>query len=176
MENIVSEFKTDNLEIRLTNENLFVKTLTTEESFELKSVAGIQITDLTDEFNKELSKYHLFDSNPYWVFLFGCIFLILSFCGNLKDMAKIVYFCILGICLFVFGIYLIINSKKVKPTLMSSLQVLTVSDTSKKFIFDKTKIKSGNLLEFEEKVKPIFIEYIKKKYPNEVHKFKHLLS
>ena len=49
MENILSQFNADNLDIKLTSEKLFINTAASSEAFALRSVNGIGVVDLVDD-------------------------------------------------------------------------------------------------------------------------------
>ncbi len=55
MENILSQFNTDNLDIKLTSEKLFINTVASNETFALRSVNGVGVIDLIDDYNKALT-------------------------------------------------------------------------------------------------------------------------
>ena len=57
MENILSQFNADNLDIKLTSEKLFINTAASSEAFALRSVNGIGVVDLVDDYNKALTAW-----------------------------------------------------------------------------------------------------------------------
>ncbi len=58
METNISQLSLAGLEIRLTNERLYLKTFTSQETFALRSVNGIGVIDLVEDYNRDLIEYN----------------------------------------------------------------------------------------------------------------------
>lgn len=161
MENILSQFNAGNLNIKLTSEKLFINTEASSETFALRSVNGIGVVDLVDDYNKALTAWKIHRLNQKMFLVAGIILgifglLILSKGGSL----------VIGIGFLVFGGGLAIISKigmnktNNEPKLMSAVRIM-MSGGNRDFQFDKTGIKSENVAEFVAKVESTLTAYHK---------------
>ena len=159
MENVLSNFSADNLEIKLTSEKLFINTAVFNETFALRSLNGIGVVDLVDEYNKALTeweKYRL--TNKVFIGL-GIIFWLVGLWGFQDSISSGLTFIIVGsIC----GIPALIGINKTQnePKLMSAVRIM-MSGGNWDFNFDKTGIKSGNVAEFVSLVESTLTSYHK---------------
>jgi hypothetical protein len=157
MENILSQFNADNLDIKLTSEKLFINTAASSEAFALRSVNGIGVVDLIDDYNKSLTVWKKKSFFPYWLFILGGIFLMGSFTGKPEDL---IIGLMVGLAAIVGGYFLLNKSKKEKPNLMSAVRIM-MSGGNRDFQFDKTGITSGNVAELVAKVETTLTAYHK---------------
>jgi len=141
MENTLSQFNTDNLEIKLTSEKLFIKTITSNETFALRSVNGIGVIDLLDEYNKALTEWKTNVSTVYVLMVFAAIIILAGF--ETHSLAAILGG---GAAAIVFY-FLLLNNKKKKPNLMSAVRIM-MSGGNRDFQFDKTSNGSGEIANF----------------------------
>jgi hypothetical protein len=168
MENILSEFKSENLDIKLTNEKLFIKTETSNETFALRSVNGIGVIDLVIEYNEDLTKWEKTASGPYFIMLLGALFILgtlLFIFGTLFGEGKIelgiVFIYLgLGVAFIIYGYKLIDKIKKKEPKLMSAIRIM-MNSGNRDFQFDKDGNESKNIAEFVAKVESTLTSYHK---------------
>ncbi|HQZ26011.1 MAG TPA: hypothetical protein PLD18_11995 [Flavobacterium sp.] len=163
MENVLSQFKSDFFEVTLNSDQLFVHTSTSEEVFALRSINGISIVDLVDEYNTELTDWKKKANTPYYMYLFGGFFLLIDIVavasggfGNGKIIPSIV----IGIALIYFGYKKQNKSKTEKPNLMSSLRIM-LNGGVKDFKFDKADNSSANIADFVSQVVKTLTAYHK---------------
>jgi hypothetical protein len=162
MENVLSQFKSDFFEVTLNSDQLFVHTSTSEEVFALRSINGISIVDLVDEYNTELTEWKKKANAPYQLFFWGGILFIFGIALIIEG--KVVA---LGILLLVFSLAMIffgnINRNKInqnKPTLMSSLRIM-LNGGVRDFKFDKADSSSANIADFVSQVVKTLTAYHK---------------
>jgi hypothetical protein len=159
MENILSQFNAGNLEIKLTNEKLFINTATSSETFALRSVNGIGVVDLVDEYNKALTAWKIQRLNQKIFLGIGIFLAVIGFYILVKGISLVIGF-------LVFGSFLAIVSKigmnktNNEPKLMSAVRIM-MSGGNRDFQFDKTGIKSENVAEFVAKVESTLTSYHK---------------
>jgi hypothetical protein len=157
MEDILSQFNADNLDIKLTSEKLFINTAASNEAFALRSVNGVGVIDLVDDYNKALTIWKKKSNAPYWLFILGGIFLLNGIVGKSESMAGGI---MLGLAAIGGGYFLLNKSKKEKPNLMSAVRIM-MSGGNRDFQFDKTGSGSGNIAEFVAKVESTLTSYHK---------------
>ena len=158
MENILAQLNTGELEIKLTDEKLYFKTLTSQEAFALRGVQGIGVIDLVDDFNKALNikKARLAERK------IGIGSMIIGVVGGLfLATFSVTVGLILGGVFLVLGIINYQNSKKyVEPRLMSSVQIM-MSGGLRNFTFDKEQSNSIEVAEFIARVESTLSAYYK---------------
>jgi hypothetical protein len=167
MENILSQFNAGNLDIKLTSEKLFINTPASSETFALRSVNGIGVIDLVDEYNKALT---IWKQTPittyvaYILFALGGIWLLQNilyiFYALEKSPVDIVLGIIFDIAIIGVGYFLIKYCKNKKPILMSAVRIM-ISGGVRDFQFDKTSIDSENIAKFVAKVESTLTAYHK---------------
>ena len=159
MENILSQFNADNLDIKLTSEKLFINTAASSEAFALRSVNGIGVVNLVDDYNKALTAWK---AARLTIKLFvggGIMFGIIG-------LWAMQHFVGIGIFMIIFGGIIAIasliqlNITNNEPKLMSAVRIM-MSGGNRDFQFDKTGIKSGNVAEFVAKVESTLTAYHK---------------
>ncbi len=159
MENVLTQFNSDQLEIKLTSEKLFINTPTSNEAFALRSVNGIGVLDLLDDYNKELTDWRQKKLSAKITIGIGVFFAI----PGLWLLSKSTEF---GLALLFIGAIMslpgIINLSKLKsePKLMSAVRIM-ISGGNRDFKFDKTGVKSGNVADFVAKVESTLTSYHK---------------
>ncbi len=159
MENILSQFNADNLDIKLTSEKLFINTAASSEAFALRSVNGIGVVDLVDDYNKALTAWKAVRLNQK-------IFLGTGIILGIMGLWTLQYSVGVGFVIIVFGgIFAIpaligMNKTNNEPKLMSAVRIM-MSGGNRDFQFDKTGIKSGNVAEFVAKVESTLTAYHK---------------
>lgn len=156
MENIILEFKTENLEIKLSKEKLFINTLTSSETFALRSINGIGVVDLVDEFNKALTNWKRIKNDLIVGYVYSGGFVI----GGLLSMSLWPF---LGIMLLGFALLILIlvsqkQNKNVEPKLMSAVRIM-MSGGNRDFQFNKSDNASKNIAEFVAKIESTLTAY-----------------
>lgn len=160
MENVLSQFKSDFFEVTLNSDQLFVHTSTSEEVFALRSINGISIVDLVDEYNTELTAWKKKSNGSKWFYFFGGLLLFSSIINAQKDPEKIGISIVLGLLLIFFGYKKQNKSKTEKPSLMSSLRIM-LNGGVRDFKFDKADISSANIADFVSQVVKTLTAYHK---------------
>ena len=158
MDNILSQFSSDNLEIKLTNEKLFINTAVSNETFALRSLNGIGVVDLIDDFNNALTIWKNQKIFHIAICIVGAIFFLLSISLLPEPIG------IGGLFFWAFlvwrGYVQIERNKKSEPKLMSAVRIM-MSGGNRDFQFDKMGIKSGNIAEFVALVESTLTSYHK---------------
>jgi hypothetical protein len=150
MNNTISHFQVEGLEIKLTEDKLFINTITSNEAFALRSIDGIGVIDLVEDFNKSMNLYKELNSKTKMgkIFAFiGIAILFLALILFFNDSRFIGMF--LGFPALVFIISGLSNMYKNLqiPTLKSAVRIM-MSGGNRDFIFDKADTKSQNIAEF----------------------------
>jgi hypothetical protein len=146
-----------NLQVNLTDDKLFVNTFSSNETFALRSVNGLGVVDLIDDYNKKLT-----DSKKKIIYgsLSLTLFILLlmnagsgynGFLGFIPNTLLFVSFC--------FAIYNFVNYKK--PILMSAVRIM-LNGGNRDFEFDKTGVDSEAVAEFVARVESTLTAYHKK--------------
>ena len=159
MDNILSQLQTAELDIKLTEDKLYLKTLTSQETFALRGVQGIGVVDLVDDYNKALTEYktQMTSKNFGIAFIVVGVILIL-FVGNSFSM---VVGLILGGGVSLTGLMAYLKANKFEePTLMSAVQIM-MSGGIRNFTFDKAHINSTEVANFISKVESTLSAYHK---------------
>lgn len=156
MENILSEFNADKLDIKLTSEKIFINTSISNEVFALRSVNGIGVIDLVDDFNKALTAWKKTIPGAYVLMIFGAIMFIAGLFAKKVEPSVI----LIGLVMAIVVYFLLLSNKKRKPNLMSAVRII-MSGGNRDFQFDKTGIKSGDIAEFVAKVESTLTAYHK---------------
>jgi len=164
MEDVLSQLDAGSLDIKLTSEKLFINTPTSNEAFALRSVNGIGVIDLLDEYNNQLTyckdrkiKNITFICLGAFIAIIGAYFIVK---GTQSDIGIIpgLIFTGIGIIITLPGIAYL--NKPVVPKLMSAVRIM-MSGGNRDFKFDKTGVKSGNVAEFVAKVESTLTAYHK---------------
>jgi len=163
MEKISSNFSAEGLEIKLTDEKLFINTATTNETFALRSVNGIGVIDLVDDYNFELANWKGDKAKAILLIITGA-FLILIGLGMMsnpdsKSTAFLELFS--GVIPVLAGI-VILNTLKKMPTMLSAVRIM-MSGGNRDFKFDKKGVIVGDIAEFVLNVEATLTAYHKNK-------------
>jgi hypothetical protein len=159
MENILSQFNADNLDIKLTSEKLFINTAASNEAFAVRSVNGIGVVDLIDDYNKALTAWKNVRLSQKILLGFG-IFMGLFGLWNMQYSVGTGFFSMLLGGVFAIRALIGMNKTNNEPKLMSAVRIM-MSGGNRDFQFDKTGIKSGNVAEFVAKVESTLTAYHK---------------
>lgn len=156
MENILSKFTADNLEIKLTNEKLFINTAISNETFALRSINGIGVVDLVEQYNKELTLWKGNKGFAIFLYIMGAAIAIVALLSLSKSPGA-GFFCIAfsGLIFWYAN-----NQQKNEPKMMSAVRIM-MSGGNRDFQFDKTGVKSENVAEFVAKVESTLTAYQK---------------
>jgi hypothetical protein len=164
MEDVLSQLDAGSLDIKLTSEKLFINTPTSNEAFALRSVNGIGVIDLLDEYNNLLtyckeSKIKAIIGVCFGAFLavVGAILIVTQIQSD-KGIIPELIFTGIGLLITLPGIAYL--NKPVQPKLMSAVRIM-MSGGNRDFKFDKTGVKSGNVAEFVAKVESTLTAYHK---------------
>ena len=155
MEKILSEFNIANLDLKLTEEKLYIKTNSSFETFALRSINGIGVVDLLDKYNLELTEYNKSKNTNITRIILGIVLIGLGAFINYG----------LGIFLFIPGgisliLGIILLNKSTRPNLVSSVRIMMIGGT-RDFEFDKTSYGSGKIAEFVANVESTLSAYHK---------------
>lgn len=159
MENTLKNLEIEGLSIKLTDEKIFINTATSMETFALRSIDGIGVIDLVDQFNLELDKYKLEKKGVVSGMIITGFF---AFCG----IIGIIVAGLLGLFLLVIGAILFIPvylkyQKLIQPTLKSAVRIM-MSGGNRDFMFDKAHSNSMEVAEFVAKVEDTLTAFHKK--------------
>lgn len=155
MENVISEIHHAGLNLRLTDEKIFIKTASSSETFALRSINGIGVVDLVEKYNQEQSSYKKSLTNNIARIVLGLFLLIIGLIINYVG----IFFIVPGIVILLIGLVLI--SRVSKPTLLSSVRIMMIGG-SRDFEFDKTSYGSGKIAEFVANVESTLSAYHQK--------------
>lgn len=146
------------LQINLTDDKLFVNTFSSNETFALRSVNGLGVVDLIDDYNKKLT---VSKSKLLYGTLSLALFILLimnngpgSYRGLLGYIVGPLY-----LVSFSFAVYNFVNYKK--PILMSAVRIM-LNGGNRDFEFDKTGVDSEAVAEFVARVESTLTAYHKK--------------
>lgn len=146
-----------NLQVNLTDDKLFVNTFSSNETFALRSVNGLGVVDLIDDYNKKLT-----DSKKKLVYGTLSLTLFILLLNNAGSGYNGFLGFIPNTLLFVsilFAIYNFVNYKK--PVLMSAVRIM-LNGGNRDFEFDKTGVDSEAVAEFVARVESTLTAYHKK--------------
>jgi hypothetical protein len=162
MENTLKTLETDGLSIKLTDEKLFINTATSMETFALRSIDGIGVIDLVDQFNALLSFHNQDKNGRISLIVIGIGTVIFSFFFNsMLDIGTnfLVIMTIIGLGISLTGFYLFQLLKK--PTLKSAVRIM-MAGGNRDFMFDKAHSNSMEVAEFVAKVEDTLTAFHKK--------------
>jgi len=155
MENILSKVNANGLEITLTEDKLFIKTKSSNETFATRAINGIGVIDLVDEYNQELAEYHrIRDLNAGSIVAmgFGVVLVIVSQAANGGTIELMI-----GILIILFGLLRRKKSKEL-PKLLSAVRIM-ISGATRDFKFDKTGELSKDIADFFAKIESTFTSF-----------------
>ncbi len=166
MDDILAKYNSIEMNIKLTSDKLFIETQSSNETFALRSVNGIGVVDLVDEYNIALLNYKLALQQkkvaPYSLIMCGAFFIIGSLiCFSDSEPGGGLFLLILGGALLVWGINKWNNSSLEKePNLMSAVRIM-MSGGNRDFKFDKTGNRSIEIASLVSKVEDTLTAYHK---------------
>jgi hypothetical protein len=158
MENIILEFKTENLEIKLSSEKLFINTSISNETFALRSINGVGVVDLVEDYNKALTLWKKKKTGNTFLYFMGGLFAILGLLSF--SWSSTFAFFLLGVSMIYFFIGYQNMNKNIEPKLLSAVRIIMGSG-SRDFQFNKSDSKSRNIAEFVAKVESTLTAYYK---------------
>lgn len=145
-----------NLQIKLSDEKLFVNTFASNETFALRSINGLGVIDLLDAFNKKLTIWKIKRFIAIIsVFIAARNLHIIVFDDSIFKNTNIAFF----IFFLALGLYII--AKYRKPILMSAVRIM-LNGGNRDFEFDKTGVDSEAVAEFVARVESTLTAYHKK--------------
>lgn len=155
MENTISHFQVEGLEIKLTEEKLFINTTISNEAFALRSVDGIGVIDLVEEHNNLLVIFKRSKRESIAFYITGVIFILIGLITLPAGIGAIFVSLIFVLAGFLKG------RKNFQPTLKSAVRIM-MSGGNRDFTFDKADTKSQNIAEFVAKVENTLTAFHKK--------------
>ena len=160
MENTLSHFQVSGLEIKLTEDKLFINTSISNEAFALRSVDGIGIVDLVEQYNNCLWANQQQLKSSITPILGGITFILMGiFFGYQISQYAGIFIFIIGVLVLAWGISL--RKGIVEPTLKSSVRIM-MSGGNRDFMFDKADTNSNSVAEFVAKVENTLTAFHKK--------------
>ena len=165
MDEFIAKYISSEMSIKLTSEKLFIETPSSNETFALRSVNGIGVVDLIDEYNSALSVYNMKlkqkKSVAYVLIGYGAIILLCSlFCFSFS-VGFVFFLVLLGGGLLVWGINKLNENNLIdEPNLMSAVRIM-MSGGNRDFKFDKTGNKTTEIASLVAKVEETLTAYHK---------------
>ncbi len=156
MENVVTNFESPEISIKLTDEKLYIKTLSSNETFALRSINGIGIVDLIEKYNQELNLYNKQKSNPLSIAIGGGVFIFFGLISIMSSIGFTIFCFIIGIILLIISS----NSNLVAPNLQSAVRIM-ISGMNRDFEFDKSGSYTTQIAELVIKVEETLTAYHK---------------
>jgi len=146
MNNTISHFQVEGLEIKLTEDKLFINTITSNEAFALRSIDGIGVIDMVENYNIALNNIKVLKNQSNMYIVTGLLVLICSLYIFNLDLTIFGIIMLFGsLASFGFGIWL--RSGLAQPSLKSAVRIM-MSGGNRDFTFDKADTKSQNIAEF----------------------------
>jgi hypothetical protein len=155
MENIVSNFESPEISIKLTDEKLYIRTPTTSETFALRSVNGVGIVDLVDIYNKELTEYKNAKS-PTYPYVIGGFMLFAGLVNFSVNVGAAIICLLIGGGIMLWGTTL----KAASPTLKTAVRIM-ISGVNRDFEFDKAGSYTSQIAELVVKIEETLTAYHK---------------
>jgi hypothetical protein len=154
MENVLSQINVQEITIKLTDEKLYINTSSSNETFALRSVNGIGVVDLQDDYKRSLVFWKGQLYTAYVTIGSGLFIAILGIYLGFK------IFTVLGVGFFILGYYLMNKYNSTKPVLMSAFRIM-MSGGNRDFVFYKDLDNSNSILNFIAKVEDTLTSYHK---------------
>lgn len=155
MENVVSNFESPEISIKLTDEKLYIKTLSSSETFALRSINGIGIVDLIEKYNLELAAQKN-AKKPTGLYILGG-FLLLAGIGNLAvSIGPALIFILLG-----GGVFYWASTQQAPDPILNSAVRIMISGMNRDFEFDKSGPYLNQIAELVVKVEETLTAYHK---------------
>jgi hypothetical protein len=152
MENILSEFSIKGLKFKLTDDKLYINTISASETFALRSLNGIGVIDLVDKYNSEMNLY----KERQKQYNAGIVLLVVGLIAGLSFFAmdsfwKIaVLFVAIPFCSIAIGL-INTNKDRTEPELLSVVRLM-LNSGDRNFEFVKSSKNSKDVAEFVAKV------------------------
>jgi hypothetical protein len=159
MENVKAELNSDQISLKLTDQKLFVKTIYSEEVFALRTINGVGIIDLVDDYNSALSiwKSKLKSLNIgigliWFILLAQTAFILITLLSSfvlLQEQSGSGFgvFILMDPILIPTLIILLIKKRRLnsqKPSLESSFRIYLMGD-NRDFKFNKSNQLAGDV-------------------------------
>ncbi len=162
MENILKTLETEGLSIKLTDEKIFINTAISMETFALRSIDGIGVIDLVDQFNTELDKYKLEKKGVISGMIIAGFFAFFGIIGVIiAGFLWLFFLPFLLICAILFIPLYLKYQKLIQPTLKSAVRIM-MAGGNRDFMFDKAHSNSMEVAEFVAKVEDTLTAFHKK--------------
>ncbi|MEN9999217.1 MAG: hypothetical protein RI922_2207 [Bacteroidota bacterium] len=165
MDHTQTHFRTENLEIKLTEEKLFITTPTSTETFALRSIDGIGVVDLLDDYNNSLTKFKQNQSNVVKLLGVGILIIaggVYSLIESLNSESSLLgSFILLFVGLLLTVITIIAIRKSTEPGMLSAVRIM-MSGGNRDFVFDKASANSIEFAEFVANVEDTLTAFHKK--------------
>lgn len=174
MEQDLQELKLESLTMKLTSEKLYVNSISSNETFALRSVNGIGIVDLVEKFNQDLNEWEKKTSKP-WIAIIPLGLIALFFLKVFIDSATTTavgffsneplppdYYLLFISCLFAVPVVFLLfrNMNLPKPLLKSAVRIM-LNGMSRDFEFDKKLFGSQEVAKFVALVEDTLTSYHK---------------
>jgi hypothetical protein len=150
MENIITEFKADNLVMRLTVNNLFINTATFNETLALSSILGISVIDLVEDYHQPLSMWNKNREGP--LYIFGVLFAIWGLYSFSLFMDYAIFILVVSAIVFIWAYVRKKNNVLKSPKSMFAIKII-FNNGNREYKFDKTGIKISKIVDFLADVK-----------------------
>jgi hypothetical protein len=150
MEDVLSQLDAGSLDIKLTSEKLFINTPTSNEAFALRSVNGIGVVDLLDDYNNELNQYKTKQSTLVGFLGIGVLIAALGIYAITIPSTIFGFITLLIGFLISLACFTSIRNSTA-PTMQSAVRIM-MSGGNRDFQFDKMGVNSVNIAEFVAKV------------------------
>lgn len=161
-ERTLHELSIDGLNMKLSNEKLYVNSATSNETFALRSVNGIGIVDLVDKYNTELAEFKEKSKKP-WIGIVICLLLGFWFVSMHNSLlfgrngeAFIPALLFMGI-----AVYLFLKNNNLVPPKMASVVRVMLSGGSRDFEFNKKSSEAPEVAKFVALVEDTLTAYHK---------------
>lgn len=162
MEKTINELIVNSdLNMRLTDEKLYINTKSSSETFALRSVHGIGVVDLVERYNEELSEWKRKDgkkSTQVWTC--GILGVLILFVGFANFSTGGGGYILLGIGLLILAGFLSQKENNVKPALKSAVRII-ISGAHRDFEFSKSSRISLDIAKFVALVEDTLTAYHK---------------
>jgi hypothetical protein len=164
MEDVLSQLDAGSLTIKLTSDKLYINTPTSNEAFALRSIDGVGVIDLIENYNEALTQHKQNQSNVVKIFGVGLLVVaggIYSFIESINSDSSIIGSLILlfiGIGISLVTFFAIRKAKE--PQMLSAVRIMMRSG-NRDFQFDKTGSNSEEIAEFVAKIESTLTSYHK---------------
>ncbi len=158
--NVIAEFSDKNgLNVKLTEDKLFVTSTGVEETFALRGLNGIGVYDDIKQLNADLNYVNSLKKESRiwsWIIIFVMIFFLFGFNEYDKSERKamIIAECVMGYLAYYFWT----KHNKIKPELRSYLKII-LTGGDRRFDFNKKNKNAKNIALFINKVEETLTAY-----------------